>query len=152
MRFDNKICFLIFLLIVSCGISVASAHDAHIAGHGFDIPDSFSLNESYANASYLENGSGYSISIMVNDLLDSDAIKKNHEELGFKFIDELKFRDNESNVDIDQQNFVFENMSYEYYLFRLNNESYVISFSYPDGNEALDYEESPVKEIINSLE
>lgn len=148
----NKSLILLFILSVFICISGISASDVDVSGNQFTVPDGYSVNTTLVNSTILvkDNDANYTIYISAGELSDFEIAKNSREISGFKFLAEDNYT-SESNLTVNQQNFIKNESFYSFYSFSFNGADYLITYSFPVDDEFNGEEDNPVNVIVNGL-
>ena len=153
MSSSNVLLILLSVFILAFSLSAIAAEDVSVAGHSFDIPDGYSVNDTLDTSVKLVNGnnSNYTIFIAQVDESDSNLTIASREVSGFKFLAEENYT-SQSDVEINQQNYVKNDTYFSYYSFDSNNESFVVIYSFPADGDFLEGQDNPVNTIIETFQ
>ena len=143
--------FTLAMLILACSITAIAAEEVSIGDFSFEIPDDYKINQSTDEQVALEADDKHAIVILISDkLADSDDTVKSLEGEGYKFLGEETY--DAEGYEIHQQNFEKDGLTTYSYNFELGDGTYcIITLTMPSSEAALENEDNPVTEILESF-
>lgn len=151
MKLKYLMCISVFVFLLA--LPSAFSADFSVGGYNFQVPEGYSVNMTSDNSTTLvcDNNSDYSIFITLDEAPDAEVTKMSRQNAGFKFLSEEDFVSN-SDVVINQQNFIKNESYYSFYSCDVNGTSFLVGYTFPVHDDFAEGEDNPAILIIDSIE
>lgn len=148
---SKSIILALAVLILACSMTAIAAENVDVAGHTFEVPDGYKIDNTTDEQVIFTNDDGYAIVVLFSDeIANSDDAIKTLEAKGYKFIAEETY--DSSDYKVSQQNYEKDGLTVYSYNFELDDGKYcVCTLTIPSDHTAPEGDDNPVTGIIKTI-
>ena len=147
-----KIVFYSILVIFVLSVSLSSfyAEDATVGTSTFTVPDDFSAYNMTENITMLTDENYTNVIYIVEGDVNSSEGRSNLLNKGYRLMDESDYV-TDGGIHIHQENYQKDRFFSCLYAFKINDKSYLVSYTLPVGAYIPEDMENPVSKILDTL-